>query len=110
MTIVAAPGGLVPYIIATDSTAPGAYQLPANQPMCADAPCLSPNYNAPTGGQWHLYLCNRSGDVNTPGPCGCGVCPCPTNRGGPGCNWQTVTCMGLPIPGHNGCPASCPGT
>jgi hypothetical protein len=110
MTIVAAPGGLVPYIVATDSTAPGAYQLPANQPMCADAPCLSPNYNSPTGGQWNLYLCNRPSDVNTPGPCGCGVCPCSTGSGGPGCNWQTVTCKGLPIPGHDGCPVTCPGT
>lgn len=108
MTVVAAPGGLVPYVIATDATAPGAYQLPANQPSCADAPCLSPNYNATTGGQWNLYLCNRANDVNTPGPCGCTVCPCSTSRGGPGCNWQTVTCMGLPNPGVNGCPATCP--
>ena len=113
MTVVAAAGSLVPYIVAIDSTAPGAYQLPANQPMCATAPCLSPNYNAPTGGQWNLYLCNRTTDqYNTPGPCGCDVCPCSTGSGGPGCNWQTVTCQGLPIPGNmaTNCPLDCPGS
>ena len=103
MTIVAPPGTSIPYIVATDATAPGAYQTAQNQPQCYTAPCLSPNYNATTGGTWHLYLCNRAGDINTPGPCGCTVCPCQ-------CNWQDVTCKGQPTPGANGCPLNCPGS
>lgn len=110
MTIVAPSGASVPYIIATDSSAPGAYQLQSTQPSCFDAPCISPNYPAPTGQQWNLYLCNRTNDVNTPGPCGCSICPCSVNRGGPGCNWQDEDCKGLPVPGQGQCPATCPGS
>ncbi|HZR80116.1 MAG TPA: hypothetical protein VFD92_03380 [Candidatus Binatia bacterium] len=104
MTIVAPTGTSIPYIVATDATAPGAYQTAQNQPQCYTAPCLSPNYNATTGGTWNLYLCNGAPsipNVNTPGPCGCSVCPCQ-------CNWQDVTCKGQPTPGQNGCPLDCP--
>lgn len=112
MTIVAPAGAAVPYIVATDSSAPGAYQLQSTQPSCFDAPCISPNYPAPTGQQWNLYLCNRPQDANanTPGPCGCSICPCSVNRGGPGCNWQDEDCKGLPVPGQGSCPLTCPGT
>jgi hypothetical protein len=106
MTIVAPAGTSIPYIVATDAMAPGAYQTAQNQPACYTAPCLSPNYNATTGGTWNLYLCNGAPgfqNVNTPGPCGCSVCPCQ-------CNWQDVTCKGQPTPGQNGCPLTCPGS
>lgn len=111
MTIVAPSGASVPYIVATDQTAPGAYQLQSTQPSCFDAPCISPNYPAPTGQQWTLYLCNGTTspqNVNTPGPCGCSICPCSVNRGGPGCNWQDEDCKGLPVPGQGQCPQNCP--
>jgi len=125
MTLKTPAGSPVSLVVATDQEAPGAYQLGADG--CQVQPCLSPTYTS-NQGRYMLYLCNRPGDVNTPGPCGCEACPgipCDPNApGGPPCTTSgggifcqvagdscPVQCNGLPSnSGGDGCAKECPGT
>lgn len=123
MTIQIPAGSKVPRIVATDATAPGVYQLGASG--CQVEPCLSPSYTSPQG-NYDLYLCNRPGDVNTPGPCGCTACPgipCTPSASDPQCKTEgsgiycqvggsncPISCGGLPtLSGSPGCPMQCAG-
>lgn len=113
MTLIPPAGHTMPKLIAKDQLAPAAYQVGASG--CQVQPCASPTYSGPQG-NYQLYLCNRPGDVNTPGPCGCKACPgIPCARGSPSCTtsgrgiWcltggpQCPVCMN-----DHTCPDSCP--
>jgi len=81
MTVVAPEGDDV---VCTDDDAPAAYQRGADG--CQVQPCLSPTF-VTTSGRYELFLCNRPGDINTPGPCGCDACPgIACNQGEPACS------------------------
>jgi len=81
MTVVAPEGDDV---VCKDDTAPASYQRGTDG--CQVQPCSSPSF-VRTSGNYKLFLCNRPGDVNTPGPCGCDACPgIPCNEGESDCS------------------------
>lgn len=113
MTVVAADGATH---VATSIDSPDAY--PAGADTCSQVqPCASAAY-ASGQGTHHVYLGNRAGDVNTPGPCGCAPCPgfdCRGNESDQYCTtsgsdlwcWQNAPGAPLcPICGSS-CPTTC---
>lgn len=115
MTVVAADGGTH---VAKSINSPDAY--PAGADTCTQVqPCASAAYSSPQG-TYIVYLGNRRGDVDSPGPCGCRPCPgfdckghesnrfCTTSGSGRYC-WQNALGISPPCPICGGsCPRNCP--
>jgi len=114
MTVKTPPGNAKALDVAIDHEAPDAYKRGTDG--CQVQPCSSPTYSSKQG-RYELYLCNRPGDVNTPGPCGCSACPgipcephtpgCTTSGSGIWCYTGGPSCPTC-ASGKAECPKECP--